>query len=44
MASQILVAHMLDLPFYHPMVEEGLRTALFDAQSRLDAEVLLKAA
>jgi len=31
------VAEMLKLPFYHPVVEEGLRTALRDAYARLDA-------
>ena len=25
------------MPFYHPVVEEGLRTALRDAQAKLDA-------
>ncbi len=29
------VQHMLDSPFYHPVVEEGLRTALRDAQRKL---------
>jgi dihydrolipoamide dehydrogenase len=28
---------MLKLPFYHPVVEEGLRTALRDAYTKLDA-------
>lgn len=31
------IAQMLELPFYHPVVEEGLRTALRDAQAKLDA-------
>ena len=31
------IAHMLDMPFYHPVIEEGLRTALRDAQALLDA-------
>jgi dihydrolipoamide dehydrogenase len=26
---------MLEMPFYHPVVEEGLRTALRDAAARL---------
>jgi dihydrolipoamide dehydrogenase len=30
-------AEMLTLPFYHPVVEEGLRTALRDAYAKLDA-------
>ena len=29
------VAQMLDMPFYHPVVEEGLRTALRDLDSKL---------
>ncbi len=29
------IAQMLDMPFYHPVVEEGLRTGLRDTQSRL---------
>jgi dihydrolipoamide dehydrogenase len=29
------VAQMLEMPFYHPVVEEGLRTALHD----LDAHI-----
>jgi dihydrolipoamide dehydrogenase len=33
---QLTVAQMLEMPFYHPVVEEGLRTALRDAQAQLD--------
>lgn len=33
----LTVADMLKLPFYHPVVEEGLRTALRDAFAKLDA-------
>ncbi len=33
----LTVAEMLTLPFYHPVVEEGLRTALRDAQHKLIA-------
>ena len=29
------VADMLAMPFYHPVIEEGLRTALRDAATRL---------
>lgn len=29
------VAQMIDMPFYHPVVEEGLRTALRDAREKL---------
>ncbi len=31
------IATMLEMPFYHPVVEEGLRTALRDTQAKLDA-------
>jgi dihydrolipoamide dehydrogenase len=33
---KLTVREVLALPFYHPVVEEGLRTALRDAQSQLD--------
>jgi dihydrolipoyl dehydrogenase len=33
--SGLTVQQMLDMPFYHPVVEEGLRTALRDARSQL---------
>jgi dihydrolipoamide dehydrogenase len=29
------VSQMLDMPFYHPVVEEGLRTALRDLDARI---------
>ena len=32
---KLTVAQMLEMPFYHPVVEEGLRTALRDAQAKL---------
>jgi dihydrolipoamide dehydrogenase len=35
--SGMSVQRMLQMPFYHPVVEEGLRTALRDAQAKLDA-------
>jgi dihydrolipoamide dehydrogenase len=35
--SGMSVQRMLEMPFYHPVVEEGLRTALRDAQSKLGA-------
>ncbi len=34
---RLTVPEMLDLPFYHPVVEEGLRTALRDACAQLGA-------
>jgi dihydrolipoamide dehydrogenase len=34
-ANRMTVASMLEMPFYHPVVEEGLRTALRDLDSKL---------
>jgi dihydrolipoamide dehydrogenase len=31
------IEQMLDMPFYHPVLEEGLRTALHDARAKLSA-------
>ncbi|NLZ11715.1 MAG: dihydrolipoyl dehydrogenase [Alcaligenaceae bacterium] len=31
----LTIAQMLDMPFYHPVIEEGLRTALRDAAAQL---------
>lgn len=31
----LTIRQMLEMPFYHPVVEEGLRTALRDAQAKL---------
>lgn len=33
--QELTIARMLEMPFYHPVVEEGLRTALRDAAARL---------
>jgi dihydrolipoamide dehydrogenase len=33
--QKLTVPSMLDMPFYHPVIEEGLRTALRDANSKL---------
>lgn len=33
--QRMTVAQMLDMPFYHPVIEEGLRTALRDAAAQL---------
>jgi dihydrolipoamide dehydrogenase len=33
----LTVDRMLAMPFYHPVIEEGLRTALRDAAAKLDA-------
>ena len=41
----LTIEQMLAMPFYHPVVEEGLRTALRDARTRLDTSTrLLRAA
>jgi len=42
--AQFTVAQVLAMPFYHPVVEEGLRTALRDAQAKLAAAQLSIAA
>ena len=42
--SEMTVARALTMPFYHPVVEEGLRTALRHAQERLTAAGLSAAA
>jgi dihydrolipoamide dehydrogenase len=34
-ANRMTVAAMLEMPFYHPVVEEGLRTALRDLDAKL---------
>jgi len=36
------VAQMLDMPFYHPVVAEGLRTALRDLQAKLGGQTTYK--
>jgi dihydrolipoamide dehydrogenase len=33
--AKMTVAQMLEMPFYHPVVEEGLRTALRDLDARM---------
>jgi dihydrolipoamide dehydrogenase len=38
MQCGMTVQRALEMPFYHPVVEEGLRTALRDAAARLAAE------
>lgn len=35
LANRMTVASMLEMPFYHPVVEEGLRTALRDLEAKL---------
>uniref|UniRef100_UPI0035698F42 dihydrolipoyl dehydrogenase n=2 Tax=Marinobacter sp. TaxID=50741 RepID=UPI0035698F42 len=34
--NRMTVSEMLDMPFYHPVIEEGLRTALRDLNRNLD--------
>jgi dihydrolipoamide dehydrogenase len=41
--ARMTVAQMLDMPFYHPVVEEGLRTALRDLHARLQSASKLAA-
>lgn len=33
--SKMTVSEMLDMPFYHPVIEEGVRTALRDVNAKL---------
>ena len=35
--NQMTIADMLQMPFYHPVIEEGLRTALRDLDAKLRA-------
>ena len=44
MAAEFTVERTLAMPFYHPVVEEGLRTALRDAAGKLRAARLAQAA
>jgi dihydrolipoamide dehydrogenase len=34
--QELTVDRMLEMPFYHPVIEEGVRTALRDAKNKLD--------
>ena len=36
--QEMTVAGLLGMPFYHPVLEEGLRTALRDAARQLDVQ------
>ena len=42
--AEFTVERTLAMPFYHPVVEEGLRTALRDADAKLRAARLARAA
>ncbi len=33
--NQMTISEMLDMPFYHPVIEEGIRTALRDLNAKL---------
>jgi len=37
--SGMTITQMLDMPYYHPVIEEGLRTALRDADRKLRQRV-----
>lgn len=39
-SMNLTVGQMLKMPFYHPVIEEGLRTALRDAQLKLNDDAL----
>jgi dihydrolipoamide dehydrogenase len=41
---KLTIVQMLAMPFYHPVLEEGLRTALRDAKTRLDDAAAARAA
>ncbi len=42
--NKMTVAQLLEMPFYHPVIEEGLRTALHDLHVKLRAAQASKAA
>ena len=35
--SKMTIKQMLGMPFYHPVIEEGLRTALHDLDRKVQA-------
>lgn len=37
--SRMTISQMLDMPFYHPVIEEGLRTALRDVAAKLQRDL-----
>lgn len=41
-ALKLSVKEMLTMPFYHPVIEEGLRTALRDARDKIDSDEKLE--
>jgi dihydrolipoyl dehydrogenase len=42
--TKMTIGQMLEMPFYHPVVEEGLRTALRDARNKLRERPCLRRA
>lgn len=40
----LTVSQILELPFYHPVIEEGLRTALRDAQEKIESNLMQQVA
>jgi len=42
--QELTIDHMLQMPFYHPVIEEGLRTALRHAAIELNAAAEISAA
>jgi dihydrolipoamide dehydrogenase len=42
--QRLTVQQMLAMPFYHPVIEEGLRTALRDAAAELERVTRVDAA
>jgi dihydrolipoamide dehydrogenase len=42
LANEMTPAQMLDMPFYHPVIEEGLRAALRDLHIKLHTKMSVK--
>ena len=40
----LTIGQMLEMPFYHPVVEEGLRSALRDAEAKLEVSAVTRVA
>ena len=40
--SKMTVAQVLEMPFYHPVIEEGMRTALRDLSKKLGTKMSAK--
>jgi dihydrolipoamide dehydrogenase len=37
--NRMTISQMLDMPFYHPVIEEGLRSALRDVAAKLQRDL-----